>query len=153
MTNDPWPNSGPRREPYGPRRIHVNKGPVGRLFSPHGRMSRLPYLGYSLLLVVASVVIGFAVSFIYAGVEQSTPGYHDPRTAEVAARWIPLLVIAWPAICIGAQRLHDTGRSGLWQFLGLIPLVNLMLGLYMLFWPGNTGENAYGPPSLRPKGA
>jgi uncharacterized membrane protein YhaH (DUF805 family) len=36
-----------------------------------------------------------------------------------------------PSLALGARRLHDTGRSGWWQFLGLIPCVGT---IFLIVW-------------------
>jgi uncharacterized membrane protein YhaH (DUF805 family) len=65
--------------------------------------------------------------------------------------WIP--VIGWlfslallvPSITVGVRRLHDTGRSGWTELLGLIPLAGIII--LIVFWvqEGTAGENKYGP--------
>ena len=37
------------------------------------------------------------------------------------------LVILIPSLAVGARRLHDTGRSGWWQLIGLVPLLGLVV--------------------------
>lgn len=49
-----------------------------------------------------------------------------------------------PSIAVGVRRLHDTGRSGWWLLLALIPLVNLVL-IYFLVQPSQETPNEYGP--------
>ncbi len=46
----------------------------------------------------------------------------------------------------GARRLHDLGFSGWWWLLMLVPLVNVVFLLYLLFAPGKGDTNRYGPP-------
>jgi uncharacterized membrane protein YhaH (DUF805 family) len=53
------------------------------------------------------------------------------------------LALLLPTIAAGARRLHDIGRSGWWQLIGLIPLVNLLL-LYWCVLPGAESANDYG---------
>ena len=55
--------------------------------------------------------------------------------------WLAVLV---PSIAVGVRRLHDTGRSGWWMLLGLVPIVGLVL-LVFLVLEGKRGPNAYGP--------
>lgn len=53
-----------------------------------------------------------------------------------------------PSYAVGARRLHDTGRSGWLQLLGLVPLVGLIL-LYWFALSGDPGDNQYGPKPLK----
>lgn len=58
------------------------------------------------------------------------------------------LAVIIPSIAVAVRRLHDTGRSGWWLLLGLIPLVGLVL-IYFLVLDSQPGDNEYGP---NPKG-
>jgi uncharacterized membrane protein YhaH (DUF805 family) len=49
---------------------------------------------------------------------------------------------------VGARRLHDTGRSGWWQLIGLVPLVGWIV-LIVFFVQDSQPNNQYGP---NPKG-
>jgi uncharacterized membrane protein YhaH (DUF805 family) len=60
------------------------------------------------------------------------------------------LALAVPSIAVATRRLHDTGRSGWWQLLALIPLVGLIVLIVFLAQDGKSGQNHYGPS---PKGA
>ena len=64
-------------------------------------------------------------------------------TAFVVVGWLMLPVVIIPTICVTARRLHDTGRSGWWLLLGLIPIANLYL-IYLLAQRGEKGSNRYG---------
>ena len=55
-----------------------------------------------------------------------------------------------PSIAVGVRRLHDTGRSGWWLFVVLIPLIGIFVLLFFLFTDSQPGANQYGP---NPKGA
>lgn len=56
--------------------------------------------------------------------------------------WIVLL----PALFAAVRRLHDTGRSGAWLLLLLLPIVGWFV--LLVWWTNRSdpGENAYGPP-------
>jgi uncharacterized membrane protein YhaH (DUF805 family) len=60
---------------------------------------------------------------------------------------LAVLGLLLPGLGVAVRRLHDTGKSGWWVLLGLIPLIGLVL-LYFLALPGAEGANEYGnPPS------
>lgn len=40
-----------------------------------------------------------------------------------------------PTLALGARRLHETGRSGWWQALQIIPLIGIVIVLVMLARP------------------
>jgi uncharacterized membrane protein YhaH (DUF805 family) len=50
-----------------------------------------------------------------------------------------------PSIAATTRRLHDTGRSGWWQVIQLIPFAGLAVIIYFTVQPSNPGLNAYGP--------
>lgn len=56
----------------------------------------------------------------------------DAAIGMVVLSTIFSLALLVPTISIGARRLHDTGRSGWWQLIVLIPLVGLIIILVFL---------------------
>lgn len=54
-----------------------------------------------------------------------------------------------PSLAVGARRLHDTGKSGWFQLLYLIPLIGFILMIFFLAQPGDALENKYGAPPVR----
>jgi uncharacterized membrane protein YhaH (DUF805 family) len=54
------------------------------------------------------------------------------------------LVVLVPSVAVGVRRLHDTGRSGWFMLLALIPLIGLVL-IYFLAIEGEKNDNAFGP--------
>ena len=58
------------------------------------------------------------------------------------------LALFLPSIAALVRRLHDTGRSGWWYWIALIPLVGIILLLVWLCSRGTTGGNAYGTDEL-----
>ncbi|VAW61284.1 Integral membrane protein [hydrothermal vent metagenome] len=54
------------------------------------------------------------------------------------------LAIIIPSISIAARRLHDTGRSGWWQLIAIIPLIGGIILLVFLVQDSHD-ENEYGP--------
>mgnify|MGYP002398761287 CR=1 FL=1 len=53
-----------------------------------------------------------------------------------------------PIYAVIVRRLHDTGKSGWYYFIHLIPFAGPVLLLIAYLTPGNTGPNQYGPDPL-----
>jgi uncharacterized membrane protein YhaH (DUF805 family) len=58
------------------------------------------------------------------------------------------LVILYPTLAVIARRCHDRNRSGWFQLLGLIPLVNIWVMIELGCLKGTSGDNKYGPDPL-----
>ncbi len=54
------------------------------------------------------------------------------------------LALFIPSISIAARRLHDTGRTGWWQLIYLVPLIGLIVMIVFLVQDSHD-ENQYGP--------
>ncbi|MEL6559827.1 MAG: DUF805 domain-containing protein [Bacteroidota bacterium] len=50
-----------------------------------------------------------------------------------------------PVLAATVRRLHDTGKSGWYMFLNLIPLFGGVAIMIMLLIPGQKDSNKYGP--------
>lgn len=90
-----------------------------------GRASRSEFWWFVLAELVVLIVAGLIHQFVYV---------------------IAALAFLLPALTVGARRLHDIGKSGWFQLLALIPLVNLVL-LYFFVQPSQPEANAYGEPA------
>ena len=97
-----------------------------------GRVNRLNFL----LLTVVS----FPILFTLSALLQSSG--HDPDglfSIVISALWI---------LYYSSRRFNDTGRGGGWSGLLLIPFVNALVFLVLLFDAGDKHENEYGPVPL-----
>ncbi|MCE3604758.1 DUF805 domain-containing protein [Massilia sp. P8910] len=107
-----------------------------RMLALNGRIGRVRYLVYVSLLT--SLLVGATVLMVAALLPVG------PLTSSLALLMlIPLLGML---AVMARRRLNDLGRSGWWCVLGLVPFVNLVVGLWPLLEAGNPGENAYGLP-------
>jgi len=52
-----------------------------------------------------------------------------------------------PGVAAATRRLHDTGRSGWWQLIGLVPLVGAIIFIVFAAQKSMAGPNKYGPSS------
>ena len=49
-----------------------------------------------------------------------------------------------PSIAVAIRRMHDTGRSGWWLLIGLIPLLGAIVLIYWFVQRGTVGPNEWG---------
>ncbi len=96
-----------------------------------GRARRTEYWMFALFHLIAVIVLTVLDRLIF----QDGPGF-------LALAYVLLTVI--PALAVTVRRLHDTGRSGWWYLISLVPLVGGIVLLVFTVSEGNTGPNAYG---------
>jgi uncharacterized membrane protein YhaH (DUF805 family) len=54
------------------------------------------------------------------------------------------LAVILPSIAVTTRRLHDTGRSGWWQLIGLIPIIGWIVLFVWVVTDSNPEVNLYG---------
>ena len=54
------------------------------------------------------------------------------------------LAVLIPGIAVGIRRLHDTGKSGWFLLIGLIPCVGIIILIVFFATEGTRGPNQYG---------
>lgn len=89
-------------------------------------------VGFSILAMILDTVIGKAMGGSGIGV----------------IYLLYVLAVLIPSIAVGVRRLHDTGKSGWFLFIGLIPLIGGIWLLIVLCSEGEAAPNKYG---LNPK--
>ena len=69
----------------------------------------------------------------------------SPSSLQTPLEALVGLVVLLPNLAVSVRRLHDTGRSGWWLLIGLIPLAGPII-LIVLFASDTTySGNEYGP--------
>ncbi len=56
------------------------------------------------------------------------------------------LALFLPGLSVAIRRLHDTGRSGWWILIGIIPIIGAIVLIIFYIEKGDEGANEYGPP-------
>lgn len=56
------------------------------------------------------------------------------------------LAVLIPSLAVAIRRLHDTGKSGWFLLIGLIPIVGFILLIVFYATEGDAGANEYGEP-------
>ena len=105
-----------------------------------GRARRQEYWLFFLFNLIASIIIN-----VIGGVLAGATGVD--AFAFLGA--IYNLAVLIPSFAVFCRRMHDTGRSGWWWLIGLIPFVGWIVLLVFCCLDSQPGENKYGP---NPKG-
>ena len=118
----------------GMQRIIADDVKPAGLFKYSGRIGRLEYFWTALL----------TTSIGYLPIMWAT--HATERVFSLLVAILATILIAWVGIAAGIKRCHDLGKTGWLYWLVVIPLVNVVLGLYLLFVEGMRKPNRYGPP-------
>ena len=127
----------------------------------HGRLSRLPYLGYSLLIIALMLGFGIAIA-VAAGVGEQLVGGDLQQAQDKLREWfalpaILLIVLVMSLLLfmsanIMAKRVRDVGLPGWWTVAAVVVLTAMVTywvsddagnGLHTIVWivlllvPGN----------------
>ena len=102
----------------------------------NGRARRSEYWFFILFTAIVSAVGGVLDAIL--GIRSGVYGGTGPIQGVLQ---LALLV---PTLAAGARRLHDTGRSGWWLLIGLIPIVGWII-LVVFFVQDSHPANQHGP--------
>lgn len=72
-------------------------------------------------------------------------GVVDMMLGTVVLGLIYAVATIIPSLAVGARRLHDIGKTGWWQLIGLVPLIGLIVLIIFFVMDSNPGDNQYGP--------
>lgn len=100
-----------------------------------GRSRRSEYWYFTLF----NALIGIAAGIV-AGILASILGEW-----AVFLAYIPALYFLIPGIAVAIRRLHDTGKSGWFLLIGLIPILGSLALLFFMVQDSEPGANQYGP--------
>lgn len=106
-----------------------------------GRARRKEFWMFYLFHIIIIFILAFIAGFI-GGSSDSFVGF-IPLAIYFLASIIPFLALA-------VRRLHDTGKSGWFYLISLIPYIGGIIVLIMLAQKGNEGTNKYGPDPKAP---
>ncbi len=102
----------------------------------NGRARRKEYWFFVLFNLIISCVLSAIDVFI---------GTYSPSAGIGLLAGLYGLAVLLPGIGVTVRRLHDTGRSGWWILIALIPLVGWIVLLVFMFLDSQPETNAYGP--------
>ncbi len=103
---------------------------VDKYFTYNGRLNRKRYFLRGLLIFIILII-------------------DTPFLDAIPVLAVPIMfVLTISSIMLGIRRCHDVNKSGWFYLLVFVPIVNIIASLYLLFAPGTTGSNTYGPDPL-----
>jgi uncharacterized membrane protein YhaH (DUF805 family) len=100
-----------------------------------GRARRKEFWMFSLISTI--------VSFVLLSIDGAL-GIYDADVGMGLLSGIYLLAIILPLLGLAIRRLHDTGRSGWWLLISIIPLIGTITLLVFYCLDSAPEENQYG---------
>jgi uncharacterized membrane protein YhaH (DUF805 family) len=101
-----------------------------------GRARRREYWFFALFNFIISLVL-VALDFLF--------GTIDPQAGAGLLSGLYALAVLIPSLAVSVRRLHDTGRSGWWLLIALVPLIGAIVLLVFFVTDSEAGANQYGP--------
>lgn len=114
-----------------------------------GRASRSEYWYFTLFGFLVAVV-----ALVIDHVLGTTFKFTNPVSGEEQSMFygyvysLVALAMLLPGLAVMVRRLHDTGHSGWWYWIWLVPLIGGILLLVWLCSRGTVGDNTYGSDPL-----
>ncbi len=119
-------------------------------YSVNGRIGRLRFLAYSAAMGMVLYVAFLVFSLLGVGLLSATNG--NAFASIIFGIIILVLAVGYiyatfaPAI----RRFNDTNHTGWLSLLLLVPYLNVLVLLFLVFMPGTDGFNDYGVPARPP---
>jgi len=101
-----------------------------------GRARRKEYWFFFLFTIIVSVILAII---------DNLTGTYSAQAHLGLLGGLYALGTLLPGIGVTIRRLHDTGRTGWWILIALVPIVGGIILLIFMVLDGNPGENKYGP--------
>ena len=110
-----------------------------------GRARRREYWMFALFNAVIIFVLAILAGMLSPNMDQMGPSLN----LGTALYGLYALAAFIPSLAVLARRLHDTGRSGWWQLINLVPFVGGIILLIFAVQDSQPGSNRWG---ANPKG-
>ncbi len=136
MTNNPYQAPTSDVSQQGGNQTYQPK-----ILTANGRIGRLRYLAYS-LVGYAFLIPGMAI--------MALAGFNPEEPSVFSGIGGILLLLGYLALIVyvfilAKRRFNDLDKTGWMSLLLIIPLVNLVIGLWLIFGSGTSTANQFGP--------
>ena len=121
-----------------------------KIFSFKGRIGRLRYMAYGVgtYLILMAVFMPILGGTMLMGGTLASPGEAGMSIVVMAAMGVFYIALIVLSVSFGKRRLNDLNRSGWWMLLFIVPLVNFLMAIYIVFFPGSSETNDFGAPAV-----
>ncbi|QTL34710.1 DUF805 domain-containing protein [Pseudoalteromonas viridis] len=102
----------------------------------NGRARRKEYWLFMLCNIIVTIVLGLV---------DMTLGLYSEESGFGLLSGLYALAVIIPSIALSIRRLHDTGRSGWWILISLVPVIGPLVLLVFYVMDSTPGDNDYGP--------
>ena len=111
-----------------------------KIWALSGRLGRIRYLAYmNISMIILLFLIGIlAAVLLPIFAKNDADGF---GVAVMGLLYVPILAVSF---ILAKRRLNDLNHSGWWGLLMIIPFLNILIGLYLVFGPGTAGTNRFG---------
>ena len=111
-----------------------------------GRSGRKEFWYFVLFYIIVSAILSVIDGLVFggAGGAMSSGGFTAQSYSPLSSVFGLASLI--PGIAVSVRRLHDTGRSGFWYFLWLLPIIGWIILLIWYCQKSQPDTNAYGAP-------
>ncbi|MEH6458498.1 DUF805 domain-containing protein [Chitinimonas sp. JJ19] len=106
-----------------------------RFFSVEGRLGRVRYIAYTM----GATLLGYLLIAVAGAASIGS------ESLGILLMGVAVLLMLAGTIVVVGRRLHDLDMSRWFSLLMLVPLINTLFGLYLMFAPGTKGRNRFGP--------
>ena len=118
-------------------------GILKEIYSTEGRLNRLRYLKYMILLALIAGVSTFVTS------SMATVLTGDPNGGLVMAiTGIWAIAAGTGNVMLMIRRLHDLGKSGWFALIAFVPALGVIFSIALFCIPGQVGWNQFGGDPL-----
>lgn len=100
-----------------------------------GRARRKEYWFFVLINTLISIMLGFVDGYL---------GFYDPSVGIGMLSGVYALAVLLPSLAVAVRRLHDTGRTGWWMLIIVLPLIGPIVLLVFFVFDSQPEANEYG---------
>ena len=116
---------------------------LNEIYTTQGRLNRLAYLKYMILLALIAGVSTFIMS------SMATFLTGDPNGMLVnAITGLWALAAGVGNVMLMIRRVHDLGKSGYFVLIAFVPVIGVIFSIALFCIPGQVGWNQFGADPL-----